>query len=100
MSNETDKPIPGVHIISDYYMTADTNQYVLGKRITRTKKGDQTTYDDFQPIGYFVTIQALLKKVIALCVRERINAGEIATLRQVADEIQMLTERVEQAVQF
>ena len=90
----------GVHIIDGYHMTADAHQYILAKRVTRRKKHEQTTYDDLEPIGYFTTVQFLLKKVIALCVREKIASGEIATLRQVAQEIAAHTERLEQAVLF
>lgn len=89
-----------VHIVGEYYMTADANQYVLIKRVVRTSREDMSTYDDVETVGYYASIQSLCKKAIQLCVREKIAGGEVATLREVAREFDALTTRLEDAIQF
>lgn len=90
----------GTHVIDDYYMSADANQYILTKRVTRTSRKDQSQYDAINTLGYFGTVQALCKRIVSDHVRKKIILGEIPNLRAMVDEMDAITSRLESVIQF
>lgn len=67
-----------VNIYKDYYLDADTYQYILGKAATR-KRGEQVTTEITRPT-YHGTIAQALTAILENETRQRVAAGEIHSL--------------------
>lgn len=78
------------HIIGNFYMDADSHQYVLVEKVTRTKVETNETYEGVTTHGYYTTVEALLNTVIDICVRKKIQANKIPTIKEVISEIKQL----------
>lgn len=89
-----------IHVLDNYYMTADANQFVLVKEVTRKKRQSEDTYTQSVIIGYYSTGQMLCKKLINDAIREGVQTGSIQSLREIVDLMESLTSRLEEAVQF
>lgn len=89
-----------VHILDNYYMTADANQFILVKEVTRRQRKTDDTYTQFVTIGYFSTVQALCKQLIKDAIREGVQIGELTSLREIVVQIDALTARLEDAITF
>lgn len=89
-----------VPILDSYYMTADANQYVLTKEIIRQSRKSDDVYKDRTILGYYGTIRALCDKVIKDSIRDGIQSGALRSLREIVDEMDALTTRLEDAIAF
>ena len=90
----------GTHIIDNYYMSADSNQYILTRLVTRTSRKDQSQYDAVETLGYFGTVQSLCKHIIKDHIRHNITSGNLPTLRTVIDDLNNITSRLESSISF
>ena len=89
-----------VHILDNYFFSADGTQYVLIKRVRRNKRGSEETYDDEETLGYFTTISGLCKKLAKDHLADTIQSGSIATLKDAIREYDSITSRLEDVVQL
>jgi hypothetical protein len=87
--NSTNK----IHLIGNYYYTADANQYILlecGKRNKIDRKTRKVTdeimeYEDV--LGYYTTLSALIKACVTHANKTATVNGEITTLTEAIKHI-------------
>ena len=73
-----------VHIINNYYFTADKYCYTLVERVTRTKE-DGSKYESYSSIGFYGSINVMFKALCEYYTRSQISQGEFANLKEVVD---------------
>lgn len=89
-----------IHILDNYYMTSDANQFVLIKEVTRKQRKTEATYTQFVTVGYYSSVQDLCKRLIKDATREGVQTGSLQSLRDIVSNIESLTERIEKIIQF
>lgn len=68
------------HIIDNFYMGADDYCYILKEYVTRTKRDSNEVYQADVNIGYYTTIQSLVKALCTLMCRRGVSEGKIKEL--------------------
>lgn len=81
---ETNTP---THIIENFYMDADSNQYILVEKVSRTNKKTNKRYEGITTHGYYTTIESLLNAVIDLSVRNKIKSNQVPTIKEAIEDI-------------
>ncbi len=90
-----------IKILDGWYFKIDEFQYVLVHEYQKAKgifgkvgvdSGEMVTKQD--EVGYFSTVTAMLRRLAEFLVREKIAAGEIATIREYIDEMERIEKRL------
>lgn len=89
---ETNTP---THIIDNYYMDADSHQYILVEKVQRTKKESGDTYEGTITHGYYISVEGLLKALVGIYTRTKIKSNELPTIKGVVAELINITSRLE-----
>jgi hypothetical protein len=79
-----------IKLINNYYIDADSYQYILKQMVKRTKKEDNSTYEAEITIGYFSNIPALIKNCLNQCIKDKVSTNKITNLKDLADQIQSI----------
>ena len=83
-----------IHIIANYYFSADGVQYTLYRKWDDSKK-----YKKFGEIkGYFTTLGHLLDRLAEIITAENFTDGEIADYIQVLESNKKMLENLEQII--
>ena len=77
-----------VHLIEDYYLTADKYQYIVG-RMKERRRGDRKTHE-LMETTYHPTLAAAVSYVADEVLRQQIAADELTTIEAVADRYQSI----------
>lgn len=94
-----------IKILDGWYFKIDEFQYVLVHEYQKAKgvfgkvgvdSGEMVTKQD--EVGYFRTVAAMLRRLAEFLVREKIDAGEIATIREYIDELERIEKRLSAAI--
>lgn len=93
MNIENTNTINKIHLVGNYYYTADDNQYILlecGSRKKIDRKTHKLTdeimeYED--TLGYYSTLSTLVKDCVTYSNKAATANGEISTLRQAIIQI-------------
>ena len=86
-----------IDIIDGWSFNIDEHQYVLvhtyiKERIDfKTRKGTGEMVEKSEEVGYFSTVEAMLRRLAEILVREKMADGQIQTIRDYISEL----ERVE-----
>lgn len=92
-----------IKIIDGWYFKIDEFQYVLVHEYQKAKgvfgkvgvdSGEMVTKQD--EVGYFRTVAAMLRRLAEFLVREKIDAGEITTIREYIDELERIEKRLQE----
>ena len=83
-----------IKLINNYYIDADSYQYILKQMVTRTKTADNTTYEAETTVGYFKDIPPLIKSCLDDIVRDELSTGEITSLLEYANKIESLNDEL------
>ena len=90
-----------IKILDGWYFKIDEFQYVLVHEYQKAKgvfgkvgvdTGEMVTKQE--EVGYFSTVTAMLRRLAEFLVREKIDAGEIATIREYIDEMERIEKRL------
>lgn len=90
-----------IKILDGWYFKIDEFQYVLVHEYQKAKgvfgkvgvdSGEMVTKQD--EVGYFSTVTAMLRRLAEFLVREKIDVGEIATIREYIDEMERIEKRL------
>lgn len=90
-----------IKILDGWYFKIDEFQYVLVHEYQKAKgifgkvgvdSGEMVTKQD--EVGYFSTVTAMLRRLAEFLVREKIAAGEIATIREYIDEMERIEKKL------
>lgn len=90
-----------IKILDGWYFKIDEFQYVLVHEYQKAKgvfgkvgvdSGEMVTKQD--EVGYFSTVTAMLRRLAEFLVREKIDAGEIATIKEYIDEMERIEKRL------
>ena len=88
-----------IHIVDKYYFTADDTQYILYEKGERekidikTKKSTGIIAPYSITLGYYSTLENLLKAMSRKILREKIQNDEIATWKETVQAVQDLYEQ-------
>lgn len=90
-----------IHITSDYYYKIEDEQYTLVRKYTKNKgvfgkRGEETDelVERTEELGYFNTVEFMLRRLARILVREKYDAGEIKTLREHIEELRKMREEL------
>lgn len=95
-----DKQINYIHLISNFYYTANSDQYILVQKVTKNRCEGKTkvptgeTYEGYTNSRYFTTLIPLLDSCITQLNRQLIDSGEITTLKQCVEQINDTRQRL------
>lgn len=90
-----------IKILDGWYFKIDEFQYVLVHEYQKAKgvfgkvgvdSGEMVTKQD--EVGYFSTVTAMLRRLAEFLVREKIDVGEIATIREYIDEMERIEKKL------
>lgn len=91
-----------IKIADNFYFTADSDQYILiecGKREkidrkTRKPTGEIIDYED--TIGYYSSIEALVRGCRKIMVREKVSDGSFDTIDSIIDYMNSINDRLDE----
>ena len=89
-----------IHLVENYYFTADSHQFILMECGVRKKidiKTKQATDEDknYQNIlGYYNTLSSLLKGCVSYDIKNKINTKDITTLSDCLNRIEYMTNKI------
>lgn len=82
-----------IHLIGEYYLTADPNCYIIGKPAQRG-----ANRIEMRQARYFTTLPAAVSAAVNLALRDKIQTERIQSLQEAVDEMQRLKAELETAV--
>ena len=82
-----------IHLIGDYYMTADKNAYTVGT--VRQRDGKRFVIDGSR---YYSTLAQAVSGTAEIALRDSIAAGSITTLHDAVAELRRLKDEIQAAV--
>lgn len=77
-----------VHLIEDYYLTADKYQYIVG-RMKERRRGERMTRE-LMETTYHPTLAAAVSHVADELLRKQIEDGRLETLKRIVDEYRLI----------
>lgn len=78
-----------IHLIGDYYMTADRNAYTVGK--TEESRAKRV----FKPgARYYSTLARAVAETAEIALRDKIAAGEITTLHDAVEAFRRMKDEI------
>lgn len=80
------------HILDNYYMDADENQYILYYEKTSTNRKTGEQYKSLSVIGYYGTIPTLLQRCITHSNRQDMQDGKFDELNDCIKQIMSKTD--------
>ena len=86
------------HIIKNYYMGADDNQYILKEIVTRTKRGTSESYQAEATIGFYTSVSGLIKGLARLECRRGIARGEMKELFDCIDFFENFENQIDKLI--
>ena len=82
-----------LHLIGDYYLSADKYQYILAKPVQRG--AGRVSMNDAR---YCVTLQEAVTTAANLALREGISSGEVTSLQDAVTQMQHVSDELKAAV--
>ena len=82
-----------IHLIGDYYLTADPHQFIVGKPVERRGKGIE-----MKSARYCVTLQEAVATAANLALRDKVQAESIKSLQEAVDEMKRLNAELKAAI--
>lgn len=82
-----------IHLIGDYYLSADKYQYILAKPVRRG-----AGRISMNGARYCVTLQEAVATAANLALREGVASGEIASLQDAVTKMQRISDELKAAV--
>ena len=89
-----------VQIIDGWSFNCDEQQYILvhtfmkEKKDFKTRKGTGEFVEKCDEVGFFKTVTAMLRRLAEILVKEKIEAGQITTIREYIAELERVEKRL------
>ena len=89
-----------IKLTDKYYMTADSNQYILIEKGQRdkidlkTKKPTDKVIDYEDQLGFYITLSGLIKGCLTYAGREKAATDEFQSLKELIDYLSDLEEKI------
>lgn len=89
-----------IKLADKYYMTADSNQYILiekGQRAKidlKTKKPTDAIMDYEEQLGFYPTLSGLIKGCLTYAGKEKAATDEFQSLKELIDYLSDLKEKI------
>jgi hypothetical protein len=89
-----------IDIIDGWSFNIDEHQYVLvhtyiKERINfKTRKGTGEMVEKSEEVGYFTTVEGMLRRLAEILVREKMADGQIQTVRDYIDELERIEKKL------
>lgn len=89
-----------VQIIDGWSFSMDEHQYILvhtymwEKQDFKTRKGTGEWVEKREEVGYFKSVAAMLRRLAEFLMRDKIAAGEVATIREYINELERIEKRL------
>lgn len=84
-----------IELMDGFCITADANQYIVGKMQQRTDEGKPRVADP----QYFTTMDAAVKAAISRILRGKVQDGQVATLKAFLTEHEHLAKEVQRMLE-
>ncbi len=94
-----------IKITDNFYFTADSDQYILVEcgerekidRKTRKPTGEIIDYIDYEDIiGYYSSIEALVRGCRKIMVREKVSDGSLDTINDIVGYMNNINDRLDE----
>ena len=82
-----------IHLIDNYYLTADNNSYTVG---TARKEPDSRVI--LVGTRYYLSLARAVSETAEIALRDRITAGEITTLQVAVEELRNIKGQIQAAI--
>lgn len=82
-----------IHLIDNYYLTADNNSYTVG---TARKKPDSRVI--LVGTRYYLSLARAVSETAEIALRDKIAAGEITTLQAAVEELRNIKGQIQAAI--
>ncbi len=92
-----------IDIIDGWSFNIDEHQYVLvhtyiKERINfKTRKGTGEMVEKSEEVGYFTTVEAMLRRLAEILVRDKVGEGQIETIKDYVAELDRINKRLHEA---
>lgn len=89
-----------IHIIDGWDFAIDEHQYILIHTYKRekldfaTRKGTGEVVEKSEEVGYFQTVESMLRRLAEILVREKVVDGQIQTIRDYISELEQIEKRL------
>ena len=89
-----------IDIIDGWSFNIDEHQYVLvhtyiKERIDfKTRKGTGEMVEKSEEVGYFSTVEAMLRRLAEILAKEKVADGQIQTVRDYIDELERIEKKL------
>lgn len=89
-----------IHIIDGWDFTIDEHQYILVHTYKRekldfaTRKGTGEVVEKSEEVGYFQTVEGMLRRLTEILVKEKVTEGQIQTIRDYIDELERIEKKL------
>lgn len=90
-----------IRIFGDYYTSADTYQWILFKKVTRTSRGEGGNgeqYEDYETCGFYPSLGLLCASAMRKLARDGVASGELKSLREIVQRSQQIEEAIRGAI--
>lgn len=92
-----------IHITGEYYYDIEAREYVLLRRYSKAKgvfgKTGATTgemVDKIEDVGYFQTLEGMLRRLARILVKQKYDNKEITSLREHIDALHEMREELKE----
>ena len=79
-----------IHVIEDYYITAEEGYYTLSEKYVAVKKKTGEQYDAYRIIGYYYTLEQALTGIIREYERKTIKTQSVRDVNDLIDKLTVL----------
>ena len=85
-----------VHLIGDYYMSADRYSYTVGipGKMSDRRRENGSNAVVMRQARYYTTLASAVSCTAELALRERIAAGEVQTLGQAVEQLRRIKNEI------
>lgn len=90
-----------VKILDDWYFETDDKQYILIHQYEKEKgvfgkKGESSgeTVVKREEVGYFTTVEGMLRRLAEILIRDKVGEGQIQTIRDYISELERIEKKL------
>lgn len=85
-----------VYLVDNYYMSADTHNFILKEKFTiQDKESENYGKEDYRNIGYYANIKDLLNGIIKKYSRKQLYENNVKDIKTLTKAIKELEEKID-----
>jgi hypothetical protein len=92
-----------IDIIDGWSFMVDENQYILvhtfmrEKQDFKTRKPTGEMVEKREEVGYFKTVEGMLRRLAEILIRDKVGEGQIETIKDYVAELDRINKRLHEA---